>query len=638
MDIINDKHIGVIKRNDIFMLFRLRNLLLGSPLPTDHLTNEKVSILKGLAAFSPDALSSIAYANQEIFLGLAIAGSAGLSYTFPIGLVITTILLIVALSYYQTIEAYPSGGGSYTVAKENLGAFAGLLAGAALLLDYVLVAAVSLSSGVDALTSAIPQFEPYRISISLSILLIITILNLRGLQETGTIMSYPIYFFVGSYLILFAFGFYKIFLGAPPMHTDPGLIPLQPLSMVLVIRTFAAGCTALTGIEAISNGVTAFKKPEAKHAKTALLIMTVFMATLFLGTLGFTQYFNIVAHTGETILSALSRFLLQDSFLYYLVQFSTLLVLSVAANTAFSGFPRVASFLARDRYLPFQLVALGERLVLSNGIIALAVVTAIMIVVFKGDTHALIPLFAIGAFMAFTLSQIGMVIHWNKTRGIHWQMKAFINTLGALTTGTMVLVVTISKFAHGAWITILIIPSMLGLFNLIHRHYQLVASELTLKGVPPNLKPYPEFRLVVPISGVNRSSVEAINFSRSISHNITAVYVEIEPDSGDHVRKQWQQWFPDIPLVVEPSPYRTIVGPFLNCLDRMDEQASDGKLAAVVIPEFVTTGLLESLLHNQVAWLLKLALTYRRRKMGYQRVIIDIPYHIKQARKAIGKE
>jgi amino acid transporter len=612
------------------MWFRLRTFLLGSPLPTDRLSQTKVSVLKGLAAFSPDALSSIAYANQEIFLGLVIAGSMGLNYTFPIGLVITTVLIIVSLSYFQTIQAYPSGGGSYTVAKENLGPFAGLIAGSALLLDYVLVAAVSLSAGVDALTSAFIELEPFRITIALTLLVLITILNLRGLQETGTVMSIPVYFFVLSYFIMFAVGIYKIISGAPvpKIATEPPIT--QPLTTFLLIRTFAAGSTALTGIEAISNGVTAFKKPEEKHAGIALIIMTILMATLFLGTLGLTQYFSITASADETILSALSRHIFDNSFFYYIIQLSTLAVLAIAANTAFSGFPRVASFLARDRYLPFQLVALGERLVLSNGILALSVMTGIMILIFKGDSHALIPLFAIGAFLAFTLSQSGMVIHWKKIRGKNWQIKYFINLIGAVTTGIMVIVVAVSKFVHGAWITLLVIPSMLWLFYTIHRHYTLIASQLSLSGVPPELKPYPDLRLVIPVSGVSRSIVEAVNFARSISDNISAVYVEIEPNTSEVVQKKWQTWFPDIPLDIEPSPYRTILGPLLSYLDRIDEQSHDGKLAGVVIPEFVTTGFLDSLLHNQVAWLLKFALLYRRRKMGFQRIIIDVPYHIKK--------
>ncbi|MEX1249029.1 MAG: APC family permease [Anaerolineales bacterium] len=609
-------------------MYRLRTLLLGSPLPTARLGHEKLGKFKALATFAPDALSSIAYANQEIFLGLAVAGAAGLGYTFSLGIVITVILAIVAFSYLQTIHEYPSGGGSYVVAKENLGEFVGLLAAAALMLDYLLVAAVSLTAGAEALASAFPALWPHKILISLALLAFITLLNLRGVHEAGTFMSIPVYLFIGSFLILILYGVFQSF-NRPSIPFGSSVInPAQPLSIFILLRAFASGSTALTGIEAISNGVPVFKKPESKNAGITLIVMSVLMGLLFLGTLGLTQYLGVVPAGEETILSALSRKLFDNSFLYYLVQISTLAMLAVAANTAFAGFPRIAAILAQHRYLPGQLRALGDRLVFSNGTLLLAGGAALLIVLFRGDSHSLIPLFAIGAFLAFTLSQAGMVRHWIRKKSKGWQAKALINGLGALTTGTVVMIVGAGKFTQGAWITLIIIPLTILLFRRIHRHYEGISDRLSLKGLPPSLKPYPPLRFVMPISGVHRGIFQAIDFARSITTNLIAVYIEIEPGSSDQVKKRWAEWFPDIPLHIEPSPYRSIIGPFLDFLDRYDIEVNDGTLAGVILPEFVTEGFWSNILHNQVAWSIKFALLYRRRKKGFQQVIVDVPFHL----------
>ncbi|MCL5429001.1 MAG: APC family permease [Chloroflexi bacterium] len=611
-------------------MYRLRTLLLGSPLPTAGLSHEKLGKFKGLATFSPDALSSIAYANQEIFLGLAVAGSAGLGYTFTLGLIITAILIVVAISYLQTIHEYPSGAGSYIVAKANLGDFPGLVAAAALMMDYLLVAAVSLTAGVEALASAFPVIWPYRIAIALLLLAFITILNMRGLQETGAVMSIPVYFFIGSFLIMIIFGLFRLFTSAPiPFPTTmPG--PVQPLSIFILLRAFASGSTALTGVEAISNGVPAFKKPESKNAGITLIVMSILMGFLFLSTLGLSKYFGIVAVADETILSALSRQLFDNSILYYVIQISTLAMLAVAANTAFADFPRIAAILAGDRYLPSQLKALGDRLVFANGNLLLAAATAVLIIIFRGDSHSLIPLFAIGAFLAFTLSQAGMVRHWIRKKTKGWRTKAFINGLGTFTTGTVVVIVGVGKFIQGAWITLIIIPLTIWLFLVIHRHYEKIAQQLSLKGLPPELKPYPKLRFVMPISGVHRGIFHAVDFARSISKNLIAIYVEVEPGTGEKVRKKWEEWFPDIALKIVPSPYRSIIGPFIDFLDRYDVEANDGQLAGVILPEFVTEGFWSNILHNQLAWLIKFALLYRRRKKGYQQVIVDVPFHLRE--------
>jgi amino acid transporter len=610
-------------------LYRLRTLLLGSPLPTAGLGHEKLSKVKALASFAPDALSSIAYANQEIFLGLAVAGSAGLGYTFSLGIVITAILAVVGFSYLQTIPAYPGGGGSYIVARENLGEFPGLLAAGALMLNYLLVAAVSLTAGVEALASAFPALWPYKIAISLSLLLLLTLLNLRGMQEAGTVMSIPVYLFIASFLIMILYGLFRM-PGNPSVPFPSSLPVIQPLTFFVLLRAFASGATALTGIEVISNGIPSFKPPETKNASLTLIAMAFLMGGLFLGTLGVTQYFGIVPSGEETVLSAVSRHLFDNSFLYYFIQISTLLVLAVGANSAFAGFPRMAAILAEHRYLPSQLKALGDRLVFSNGNLLLAGGTAFLIIIFGGDSHSLIPLFAIGAFLAFTLSQAGMVRHWLRNRTKGWLTKAIVNGLGALTTGAVVIIVGFGKFLQGAWITLIIIPLIIYVFLRVHHHYEKISDQLSLKGLPPDLKPYPKLRFVMPVSGVHRGIFHAVDFARSVSKNIIAVYVEVEPGAGERVRKKWEEWFPDITLKIVPSPYRSIIGPFIEFLDRYDEEVNDGQLAAVILPEFITEGFWGNILHNQMAWLIKFALLYRRRKKGYQQVIVDVPFHLRE--------
>lgn len=613
------------------MLDHLWHLIVGSPLPTQSLSRERLNKIRALAAFSPDALSSIAYANQEIYLGLALAGSAGLAFLWPIGLAITGLLLIVALSYFQTIHGYPSGGGSYVVARENLGTIPGLIAAAALIVDYILTAAVSLTAGVAALASAFPVLWAYKVELAIVLLIIITVVNLRGLQESGTVMAIPVYLFLSVFLSMLGVGVIQLMVGGVRNVPQATLPVLQPITPFLVLHTFATGCTALTGIEAISNGVPAFRPPEARNAGQTLIIMAGLMGILFLGSIGLTQFLAVIPRADETILSALAHWIFGNTPLYFLVQISTLLILAVAANTSFAGFPRLAAILAKDGFLPHQLAGLGDRLVYSNGILTLAAVTGLLIILFSGNTHALIPLFAVGAFLAFTLSQIGMVNHWQRTRGRHWKTKAFLNGLGGLTTGITMVIVGVSKFVEGAWIVPIAIALMTLGFLRIRDHYQDVAQELSLSELlelPALTPPHP--RIVIPISGIHKGIVNAITFARAISTEITAVYVELEPGSGEQIQQKWTTLWPNVPLVVLPSPYRSLVGPLLDFLDQTDREHNDGQLAVVMLPEFVPARWWHFFLHNQSAWLIKTALLYRRRRMGFQRVIIDVPYHLRR--------
>ena len=608
----------------------LKHLITGAPLPTKQIAHKQLNKIRALATFSPDALSSIGYANQEVYLGLVAAGSLGLVQSVPMALVITMLMAIVAISYYQTVHAYPSGGGSYAVTKENLGAFPGLLSAAALLIDYLLTAAVSLTAGLAAISSAFPQLWPHRVGLSLLILAAITLLNLRGLHETGSAMAIPVYLFLFAFLSMLAYGASIVLIDGPVSFSATALPAAQPLTLFLMLHTFATGCTALTGIEAISNGVPAFRPPKSKNAGQTLIVMAILMGVLFLGSIGLTQLLAVVPNPQETILSALTRRLLGNGAAYLIIQASTMLILAVAANTSFAGFPRLAAILAADGYLPRQLTHLGDRLVFANGILLLAVGTGVLIVSFGGDTHALIPLFAVGVFLAFTLSQIGMVVHWLRNRGKGWRLKATTNGVGALATGVTLIVVGVNKFVEGAWIIVVLIPMLLFGFCKVYNHYQEVDKQLSLGELSGQLtEPFPT-RVVVPVAGVNRGMVDAINYARAISKNVTAVYVELEPGTGEHVRRDWERRWPDVPLVILPSPYRSIVAPFLEFLDRIDEQYNDGQLAAVVLPEWIPAKWWQSLLHNQTARLIRSALLYRRRDLGFQRVIIDVPYHLRR--------
>ncbi len=409
-------------------------------------------------------------------------------------------------------------------------------------------------------------------------------------------------------------------------------VPVGPVTLLLILHTFSAGCTALTGIESISNGVPIFKPPESKHANQTMVAMAVLMAVLFIGTAGLTQYFAVVAAPDETILSALARRIWGSGALHLLTQASTLLVLMVAANTSFVGFPRVASIVARDGYLPRQLTFLGDRLVYSNGIVLLAGLAGGLVLVFEGDTHRLIPLFAIGAFLAFTLSQAGMVFHWLRERGRNWQVKAALNGLGTLTTLATLLIIGVSKFLEGAWIVILLVPLVVLGFRRIRSHYEGVALELTLRGLPPSLRPLSQPRIVLPLSSLHRGVIEALRYARSISADVTAVYVEIEPGSGERLRHDWDQWglSQDAKLEIIPSPYRSVIGPFFEFLDRTDAEHNDGQSATVRLPEFVPAKWWAALLHNQTAWLIKLALLYQRRAFDRTRTIIDVPFYLRE--------
>jgi len=597
----------------------LKRMILGSPLASEAARYERVGKITGLAIFSSDALSSVAYATEEILLVLVTAGAGAMAFSFPIGIGIGLLVMIVASSYWQTIHAYPSGGGSYLVARENLGVNPGLVAGAALLIDYVLTVAVSVSSGVAAITSAFPALFPWRVPVGVFCILGITIANLRGLRESGRIFAVPTYWFIGSLLLVILAGFFRVFTGtARPLPMEE-IQATQTVSLFLLMRAFSSGCAALTGTEAISNGVQAFRAPESRNAGIVLMWMAVILATTFMGITYLAHLYRVVPREAETVVSALARNILGKNLLYYNIQAATAMILLLAANTSFNGFPRLASIMARDGFMPRQFANQGDRLVFSNGILILAGLSILLIVVFQGSTHALIPLYAVGVFLSFTLSQAGMVRHWLKEErpAPH---HVFLNGLGALTTGVVTLVIAISKFSHGAWLVVLLIPIIVSGLLRIRRHYEEVASLLSLEGASrPRIGKNP---VVILVSGIHRGVVEALEYAKSISPNVTALTVDLDSTQTAKLRLMWAEWAPDVPLVVLDSPYRSILHPLMEYINRMERQG-EGRYLTVVLPEIIPSHWWEHFLHNQTALLIKAALLFRPGK-----VTVSVPYHV----------
>lgn len=607
--------------------FSLRRLLIGSPLATAQMAHERLTKVKALAVFSSDALSSVAYATEEIVLVLILAGSAATGLAWPLSLGIAVLLTIVASSYYQTIHAYPSGGGAYIVAHDNLGQMPGLIAAAALLTDYVLTVSVSVSAGVAALTSAVQTLYPYREVIGISFITLIMILNLRGVRESGTIFSVPTYLFVLIIMGLIGTGLYQWFaLGMPPAHAPLADHPAtHPLTLFLILRAFSSGCAALTGVEAISNGIPAFKPPESHNAGKTLIVMAMLLTTMFVGITFLTHQYGIVPEEGvpETLVSQLGRMIFgAGTVLYYLLQGATMVILILAANTSFADFPRLASILARDRYMPHQFAHVGDRLVYSNGIIALAFVSSLLIVLFGGETTRLIPLYAVGVFLSFTLSQSGMVVHWIRERGNHWRTKTIINGVGALATGLVLIVFAVTKFIYGAWIVVVWIPLFVSFFLAVHRHYRDVAAQLSLEafGSPP---PVRRHRVIIPIANVHRGVLVALSYARSVSDDVTAVYVEIDPEETPRVIRKWQQWGDGVRLVVLPSPYRSLVRPLVEYVEQVDDKRRRDQVVTIVLPQFVPAKWWHRLLHNQTALLIHMAFLFRR-----EVIVTDVPFHL----------
>ncbi len=608
-----------------FAVGALKHLLVGKPIPSHQAHQERYTKSTGLAILSSDALSSVAYATEEILRTLLIAGTASLWLVTPIGCVIAGLMLVIAFSYRQTIYAYPGGGGAYRVARENIGTVAGLVAAAALLLDYVLTVAVSIAAGVAAITSAFPDWHVNTVELALLFLALIMVGNLRGIRESGRIFSVPTYFFIGSMGLLLIVGVFKVLTGdvASMVATSTVYVPPETasLSIFLVLRAFANGCTALTGIEAISDGVPAFKPPEAKNAAITLVVMTGCAVLLFMGVTLLAGAFQIVPRNEETVISQLNRAILGGrGVFYYMVQAATTMILVLAANTAFSDFPRLASIIARDKFLPRQLANQGDRLAFSNGIVMLSCLSGVLLVAFGGDTHALIPLYMLGVFVSFTLSQAGMVIKWRRERKPGWRLGSFISGLGATLTLIVLFVVAITKFQEGAWIIIVLIPILVVHFLAIHRHYEKVAQQLSLKGL--DVSGHKHNTVIVPIGGVHRAVVQALEYARTLSDDVRAIYVDVDPHATQEIREDWSRWGKGIRLEILASPFRSVMEPLLEYIELTNDERP-GDFITVLLPEFVPARWWHHLLHNQRALLIKGALLFRPNI-----VVTSVPYHL----------
>lgn len=612
---------------------RGKRILIGAPMTTAAAEHERLSNPKALAVLSSDALSSVAYATEEVLRILFVAGGlAALSYGLPIGAAIAALMVIVGISYRQTIRAYPHGGGAYIVAKDNLGELPALTAGAALLTDYVLTVAVSIAAAVAAMSSAVPELNQHRVLIGIVLILFVTTVNLRGLTESGTIFSIPTYLFLIGMFIMLGVGFVRNALDGFPVHepivnaSAPAQASLGAVGLLVILRAFSSGCSAMTGVEAISDGVPAFRKPEATNARKTLGIMITILVVMFSGiTFLAHQYAAVPLDQAlpnyQTAVSQIARQVFGGTnAAYYYIQFATMAILVLAANTAFSDFPRLAYFLARDSYIPKQYTYRGDRLAYTAGIVTLGLMSCIVLSIFGGETERLIPLYAFGVFLSFTISQSSMCVRWIRKKEAGWHFGLGINALGATVTGVVAIIVVTTKFTHGAWIVCVVIPVFILLMRAIHRHYQRAAAELAVS-TPLDSRDI-HHTVIVPVSQLNRVARQTLAYAHSISDNVTAIHVSDDSDELDAFQRRWEQSGSDIPLILIESPYRALIGPLMSYLDEVEKQRP-GDTITVVLPEFVAHHLWEHILHNQTALRLKAALLFRPGT-----VVISVPYHL----------
>ena len=622
----------------------LTTWLIGHPLQTADAPNQTIRKIVGLAVFSSDAMSSVAYGPQEMMVVLAAAGMAALGLAIPISFAIVGLLVILTISYEQTIHAYPGGGGAYIVARDNLGELPAQTAGAALLTDYILTVAVSISSGVAQITSAFPALYPYRVEISVGLVLFVMLVNLRGVKESGATFAIPTYFFLVMMFVTVGVGFFRYLSGSLGQVVDPPhLETLQTTQMValfLLLKAFANGTTALTGVEAISNGITAFRDPKSRNAGITLIWMSTILGTLLVGITFLSVQMNAIPSEAETIISQLTRTIFGSRDLLYLAAISsTTLILIMAANTSFADFPRLGALHAGDGFLPRQLTYKGSRLVYSRGIVALALIACLLIIVFEASVTALIPLYAIGVFLSFTLSQAGMARRWWKVGHLQpgqevkepgstvryesgWQLKLVINAVGSVSTLIVMLVFATTKFHDGAWIIVLLVPALVFVFFRIHHHYKDLAKNLSLEayGTPP--RP-PRHRVILAIGGVHRGSLAALQYARTLSNDVTAVYVSLDPTEAEKVQRKWDEWGEGIRLVVLDSPYRLLIEPLLDYIEEIAASRQPNEVITIVVPQFVPRRWWHNALHTQTALMLRMALLF---KPGI--VITDVPYQI----------
>jgi amino acid transporter len=612
---------------------RARATLFGRPLSIHEEITQRLSVFTGLSIFASDNISSSAYATEEIMRVLILAGASALALTMPLTIGIVIVLAIVVTSYRQTIAAYPSGGGSYIVASDNLGILPGLTAAAALLTDYVLTVAVSVAAGVAALTSIFPGLFDIRVALGVVIVAVIAMVNLRGVRESGLVFSIPTYVYLVSIFGVLAIGLVHYATGTMPDYEAPAswlsAEGTEPLGVLLILRAFASGSVALTGTEAVSNGVPAFQPPEPRHAQIVITLMGLLFGSIFLGMSFLAGQLGVLPDPTEeqTVVSQLTGALVgAGSPYHYLVQIATAVLLVLAANTSFADFPRLSSILARDGFLPRIFQYRGDRLAFNTGIVLLALVAISLIVAFGGSVTNLIPLYTVGVFIAFTLSQSGMVRHWwrSRTEQSGWRRKIAINGVGAVTTGVVAIEVALSKLLLGAWVVLILIPVLIAIMLFIHRQYRASAAKLAVRADAPIPAPHREERVVVPVPGIDRAVVQAINVGRSIAPDIQAVLVSDDPRAAARIQARWEVQLADVPLVVVESPYRALVGPLLAYLDVLEDAwppDKDAPITFVVIPEYVAQSWWERILYNQSARRLRGALLGRRHT-----VVVNVPY------------
>jgi amino acid transporter len=610
-----------------------RSWLFGRPLASADAPHQTIGKALGLAVFSSDALSSTAYATEEILLVLAVGGAVALSYAFPIAVAIALLLFLVTFSYVQTVRAYPEGGGAYIVARDNLGELPAQLVGAALLSDYVLTVSVSVSSSAIQLSSAFPSLYPHRVALAVAMVFLLMLVNLRGVKESGLIFAFPTYGFVGIMYLVLAVGFYRFVTGGLGTVSNPPAVEapehVAALSAFLILHAFSNGTTALTGVEAISNGVTAFREPRSRNAGGTLIAMSIILASLFLGITFLARQIGAVPAETESVISQIARTIFSGrGFPYLATMAATTVILVMAANTAYADFPRLSAIQAGDGFLPRQLTYRGSRLVFSRGIVVLAIVSSLLIVLFNASVTRLIPLYAIGVFLSFTFSQAGMTRRWLKIGRLRpgdevreqgsvlrwekgWLPKMALNGFGALVTAVVTMVFAVTKFREGAWMVLVVLPLLVLVFMAIRGHYVQTAEQLSLQhfGAPTITVRH---RVIIPISNMHRGTLEALRYARMLSHDVTAVHVSLDPGEAERIRRKWDLWGEGVRLVVVDSPYRLLLEPLLDYITTIADQRQPNETITIVVPQFVPERRWQNLLHSQTALFLRAALMFRR--------------------------
>ena len=607
---------------------KFKNLLLGQTLRTDELMGEKFNVFWGLPILSSDAISSVAYAGEEMLWVLVpVLGVMSYKYMFLAALAIVLLLFILVFSYRQTIDNYPCGGGSYIVAQDNLGEIPGLVAAASLSIDYVLTVAVSASAGTLAIISAFPQLLEHRVSITIAVITLLTIGNLRGVKDSSRVFGIPTYLFILSIAIMIIVGVFKVtVLGYVPTAAIPVPNAVGDITLLLFIKAFASGCTALTGVEAVSNGIPNFKEPSQKNAKRVLILLGLIVLFIFGGLSFLATFFHAVPSDSKSVVSQIAEQVFGMSFMFYAVQVTTALILVMAANTAYADLPLLLSILAKDGFVPKQFAKRGKRLSFSNGIILLWIASVALTIMFKGDTHLLMPLYAVGVFISFTLSQSGMLKKWLKEKNSGWRHKAVINGFGAMLSLLTAVVIGTTKFQHGAWIVCILIPIFVICMLRIKKHYNRVAKQLKLdiQEKPKDIE-VTEHHVIVPIDTLNKSFLKSLNYAKSISHNVVAFHVSVDDEATEKLKRKWKEYNPGISLVVKKSPYRSIVTPMVKFIESEEHDSRGDDIITVVIPQFVINRWWNHILHNQTSFFVR-GMLLKRRNIA----IVTLPYIIEE--------